>query len=371
MVPDTRYAILGLLLRQPSHGYQLAVRFGELFGPGWEINRGQVYDMVHTLEDRGLVERLPGRETARRSQRYRATDEGARVFTDWLAAPSSRPNRHRDTLYLKIALAGPNDASLLLDSIAVQEQACVDRLRAYADAPRSAPNDAGDWDALARELIDEATSTQLHAELEWLAKMRARINGLLERSHGQTGIGVEEISARAKSPEGSLAHRQVRLTQLRALALAALVGSLAPLPTATTAMARSVHRAAIAVPSRVISVRDSAKLHSTHVTGATLTEAGYATGTLPGSVRATITIDTTHDRATATITIQLHGGSISARAAGSAHPGKAPWESFSGSASHLHGTGRYAHANGSATVYGAIDRQNDRIEVQVVGQLHV
>jgi DNA-binding PadR family transcriptional regulator len=193
MVPDTRYAILGLLLRRPSHGYELAVRFGELFGPGWEINRGQVYDMVHTLEAKGLVERVPGSgaETGRRSQRYRATEKGERAFADWLSAPASRPRPHRDTLYLKVALAGPHDASHLLESIAVQEQACVDRLRAYAEPAR--PNADG-WEALARDVIDEATSTQLHGELEWLAKMRARIERALER------FGASENDAAGKPP---------------------------------------------------------------------------------------------------------------------------------------------------------------------------
>jgi DNA-binding PadR family transcriptional regulator len=206
MVPDTRYAILGLLLRQPSHGYELAVRFGELFGPGWEINRGQVYDMVHTLEDNGLVERLPGAETRRRSQRYRATQKGARMFAKWLGAPSAHPRPHRDTLYLKLALAGPEDASHLLESIAVQEQACLDRLRTYAQAPRAAARGTGEWQTLARDLIDEATTSQLHGELEWLAKMRNRIERLIDRSQGSTAIGCDEISSSSVAPlENSMA----------------------------------------------------------------------------------------------------------------------------------------------------------------------
>jgi Transcriptional regulator PadR-like family len=80
MVPDTRYAILGLLLRGPSHGYELAKRFAELLGPGLAINRGQVYDMLANLERKGWVERLGSPETLGGSQSYQITTKGERAF---------------------------------------------------------------------------------------------------------------------------------------------------------------------------------------------------------------------------------------------------------------------------------------------------
>jgi DNA-binding PadR family transcriptional regulator len=187
MVPDTRYAILGLLLREPSHGYELAIRFGELFGPGWEINKGQVYGMIQTLEQKGLVERIPGARKARNPQRYRATAQGQTEFEQWIRTSSRRVRPTRDTLYLKLALSGPQHAQHLLESIATQEQACVDRLRAYAESPRPITHAANELEALAREMIDEATSTQLHGELEWLAKMRSRVQRILDRQSPPDG----------------------------------------------------------------------------------------------------------------------------------------------------------------------------------------
>jgi DNA-binding PadR family transcriptional regulator len=189
-----------LLLRKPSHGYELAVRFGELFGPGWEINRGQVYDMVHTLQEKGLVERLPARQTGRRAQQYRVTPEGARAYAEWFGTPSSQSRPHRETFYLKLALAGPNDARHLLESIAIQEQACVDRLRTYAEGGCRAPEEAGEWEILARDMIDEATSTQLHGELELLGKMRRRIERLLEDSPDSSQSSVARISEQRRIP---------------------------------------------------------------------------------------------------------------------------------------------------------------------------
>ena len=123
--------------------------------------------------------------------------------------------------------------------------------------------------------------------------------------------------------------------------------------------------------ARTIDIHDSAKLHLVHAVGSTLLEAGYATGTLPGSAKVSIDIDASRDSATSTFTIELARGSISGRGSGTAHQGTGSWESFRGTDSHIHGTGQYAHASGSGTLYGAINRRNDELQVQVLGELHV
>jgi DNA-binding PadR family transcriptional regulator len=185
MVPDTRYAILGLLLRGPSHGYELATCFGELFGPGWAINRGQVYDMLRTLKSKGWVEPLDPPETPQDSQSYRITRQGERAFVEWLAKPLCRSRPHRETLHLKLALAGPQDAHHLLKDIEIEKQACVDRLNAYtAENACPPPANASEWETLAREAIDEDVTTQLHAKLEWLENLRKRVEHRLSE-HSQ------------------------------------------------------------------------------------------------------------------------------------------------------------------------------------------
>jgi DNA-binding PadR family transcriptional regulator len=179
MVPDTRYAILGLLARKPSHGYALAIRFGQLFGPGWDLNTGQVYDMLGTLRKKGWAER-DGQKV------HRITQAGDRALREWHASPSAAAQSQRETIYLKLALARPQDAPHLLESIGRQEQACVDLLRRYTeDAPRL-PDGASEWEILARATIDEATTIGLHGELDWLSKMRKRIESFLERTQSAT-----------------------------------------------------------------------------------------------------------------------------------------------------------------------------------------
>lgn len=197
MVPDTRYAILGLLLRGPSHGYELATRFAEL--SGWAINRGQVSEILHNLERKGWVESLDPPKTLRGSQRYRITPKGEHTFAKWISKPSSHARPHRATLYLKLVLAGPQNAHHLLKAIDAQKQACVDQLNAYTtESACRPPTNASEWETIAREMIDEDVTTRLDGELDLLEKMRERVEHRLLKLSQDTG--VQPGASAASSP---------------------------------------------------------------------------------------------------------------------------------------------------------------------------
>jgi hypothetical protein len=119
----------------------------------------------------------------------------------------------------------------------------------------------------------------------------------------------------------------------------------------------------------VISVRDSSELHLVHAVGNTLIEEGRVTGTLPGNGRMRLNIDAATGTATSRFTIYTRGGSLSGYARGEAHRGRGGWESFSGRTRIEHGTGRYAHASSTGTMYGALYRRTDRLIVQAFGRL--
>lgn len=123
--------------------------------------------------------------------------------------------------------------------------------------------------------------------------------------------------------------------------------------------------------ARVISVSDTGHLHLANASsaGETLIEEGKATGTLPGSVRANLTIGASIVRVS--FTLYLHGGTITGHGTANFNAGKGEYASFGGSISVNHGGGRYAHARGTGRVYGSINRNTDDATVQVIGQLHV
>jgi hypothetical protein len=127
--------------------------------------------------------------------------------------------------------------------------------------------------------------------------------------------------------------------------------------------------ASVGFLARVLSVNDSAHMHAIHSSGNTVTEEGPASGTLPGTVRAKLTLSGSTVRSG--FTIYLHGGSISGHSTGSLHVGHGVYASFGGSLTVSHGSGHYAHASGTGNLYGTINRDTDEVTVQVIGRLHV
>jgi hypothetical protein len=150
-----------------------------------------------------------------------------------------------------------------------------------------------------------------------------------------------------------------------ALAFSAVVACICLLPSLAAGSATPRGRAA-----HLLVVNDAARMTLTNPSSAsaTLVEEGRATGTLPGTVRARLTVSA--NSVTAGFTIYLHGGTISGHSTAHLNPGKGEYASFGGSLGVSHGSGHYAHASGSGELYGTINRNTDDATVQVVGNLH-
>jgi DNA-binding PadR family transcriptional regulator len=79
------FALLGFLISEPSHGYDLHQRFVTELGNVWHLSQSQAYAILKRLENRGDIsaqlieqEKLPAR------QMLRITAAGRRHFMDWL-----------------------------------------------------------------------------------------------------------------------------------------------------------------------------------------------------------------------------------------------------------------------------------------------
>jgi len=117
-------------------------------------------------------------------------------------------------------------------------------------------------------------------------------------------------------------------------------------------------------------VRESATLHlSSHQSGGALVERGIGHGTFTASVQITLTIKA---RVTGTFVAHMKGGTIVGRSSAKPHLSKSNrYASFKGTLRIVHGTGRYAHASGTAGFYGSIDRADYKLKVQVIGHVHL
>ena len=166
-------ALLGLLDREPSHGYDLKRDYDAFFGRGKPLAFGQVYATLARLARDGKVlagDVEPGDGPDRK--RYVITDQGATEVETWLGEPVE-PEPHLQTiLFVKVVL------SLLLDRDAeryldTQRAAHLQRMRELTEIKRRGDS----VDAL---LADHGLF-HLEADLRWIELTTARLSALAER----------------------------------------------------------------------------------------------------------------------------------------------------------------------------------------------
>ena len=166
-------ALLGLLEREPSHGYDLKRGYDTYFGRGKPLPYGQVYATLSRLARDGKVsvgEPEPGAGPERK--RYVITDDGVTEMAAWLAEPIE-PEPHLQTvLFAKVVLAlmTNRSAETYLD---LQRGAHLQRMRELTELRRK----AGTVDAL---LADHALF-HLEADLRWIDLTAARLESLAEQ----------------------------------------------------------------------------------------------------------------------------------------------------------------------------------------------
>src|SRR6478672_2996846 len=167
MVP---YALLGLLEREPSHGYDLKRDYDAYFGRGKPLPFGQVYATLARLARDGKViagEAEPGAGPDRK--RYVITEQGATEVEMWLAEPVE-PEPHQQTLlFVKVVLALMlgRDAERYLDA---QRAAHLQRMRELTELKRTG--------ALVDALLADHGLFHLEADLRWIDLTTARLDAL-------------------------------------------------------------------------------------------------------------------------------------------------------------------------------------------------
>ena len=108
----TGEVLLGLLVEQPRHGYDLKRAYDERFGADRPLRFGQVYATLARLLRDGLVdvdavEAGAGPER----KRYGITPAGVAGFERWLATPEAPETYLSSALFTKVLLALVNGRS--------------------------------------------------------------------------------------------------------------------------------------------------------------------------------------------------------------------------------------------------------------------
>ena len=165
-------ALLGLLEREPRHGYDLKRDYDAYFGRGKPLPFGQVYATLARLARDGKVipgEVEPGAGPDRK--RYAITDVGKHEVEAWLAEPVEAEPHLQTVLFTKVVLALMlgRSAERYLD---IQRGAHLQRMRELTEVKRSG--------SLVDALLADHGLFHLEADLRWIDMTTARLAPLAE-----------------------------------------------------------------------------------------------------------------------------------------------------------------------------------------------
>jgi DNA-binding PadR family transcriptional regulator len=164
--------LLGLLDREPSHGYDLKRDYDAFFGRGKPLPFGQVYSTLSRLARDGKViagEAEPGDGPDRK--RYAITEAGREEVETWLTRPAEPEPHLQSVLFAKVVLA------LMLgrpaaDYLDTQRAAHLKRMRELTELRRSGPT--------IDVLLADYGLFHLEADLRWIDATEARLGSLAE-----------------------------------------------------------------------------------------------------------------------------------------------------------------------------------------------
>jgi DNA-binding PadR family transcriptional regulator len=165
-------ALLGLLDREPSHGYDLKRDYDAYFSRGRPLPFGQVYATLARLARDGKAiagEAEPGAGPDRK--RYTITETGKSDVEAWLAEPIPAEPYLQSDLFVKVVL------SLMLgrpaeEYIDVQRAAHLARMRELTELKQRGN--------LVDALLADHGLFHLEADLRWIDLTAARLTALAE-----------------------------------------------------------------------------------------------------------------------------------------------------------------------------------------------
>jgi DNA-binding PadR family transcriptional regulator len=172
-----REVLLGLLHKEPSHGYELKLAIESIFGELWpEVNIGQIYQTLGRLERVGLVRSATVAQGNRPDKRvYELTVAGRQELQRWIDEPLPVV-RVRDTFFSKLLVAWK---TRLTDPVVLIDQ----QRRAYLRQLRELGELAETTTSLVGRLAAEAAALHVQADLKLLEFCEQAVGA------GDTGAG--------------------------------------------------------------------------------------------------------------------------------------------------------------------------------------
>jgi DNA-binding PadR family transcriptional regulator len=182
MRSSVNWALLGLVIERPSYAYDLAQRFERRYGDALTLsNIGHAYTALGSLEDRGLVEEIPGTREGRQPRpHYRATGSGLSAYRQWLIGLADE-DRRRSRLFVLALSALAADPEQSLEVVSRYEQTWLSEGMSTA-IPREPDDSPNAVVALLQRLAHEESRLAVGAKLAWIEYARQELSKLAERT---------------------------------------------------------------------------------------------------------------------------------------------------------------------------------------------
>jgi DNA-binding PadR family transcriptional regulator len=201
MRSPVNWGLLGLLIERPGYGYDLFQRFTRTYGKSIELScQSQIYKALDALQERGLIELIPGDvalpdELRQPKPRYRARPEAVPDYRDWLITQLTQERQRLELFALQVGMLPPGDALVVVDRY---EQHLLSERKDAPPALDGAP-------ALARRLAEHAKQLETGVALRWTTYARAELQAAIDAQTGRRESG--ETDAIATQPGVRVAAR--------------------------------------------------------------------------------------------------------------------------------------------------------------------
>ena len=87
--PATEYALMGVLMSGPKHGYEILQLLETGLGPAWSVSTSQLYVLLKRLEKEGLVSSTLQTQDTRPAKRvFSLMPTAEKKFLNWLESPT-------------------------------------------------------------------------------------------------------------------------------------------------------------------------------------------------------------------------------------------------------------------------------------------
>ncbi|NIV36880.1 MAG: PadR family transcriptional regulator, partial [Anaerolineae bacterium] len=125
-------ALLGLLLSEPKHGYELYQEFSRELGRVWRIGQSQLYAQLKLLEESRLVSVRVEEQPNRPARKvYQLTPEGRAVFEEWVHQPTPYLRRIRVEFLARLYFFQLLSLDGLDRLVAAQKAVCRDQIERF------------------------------------------------------------------------------------------------------------------------------------------------------------------------------------------------------------------------------------------------